>query len=94
MNSFEESSTCAICGSALTDKIIDYIDHNDGHFLIVRDVPVQECIENGHQFVQASVAKKIEKLFEMDRQQVLKPKEVITVPVVELDMVSEVINRG
>ena len=87
MNTLDEKEpACPICGSQLILKEIEYIDRNDGHFLIVRAVPVQECVENGHQFMHASVAKKIEWLFDMDRQQVLQPKEVLSVPVVDLDM--------
>jgi len=87
MKTFADAQpVCEICGSVLVDKEIDYIDHSDGHFLIVRSVPVQECIENGHQFMHASVAKKIERIFELDRSEALQPKEVISVPVVELDM--------
>ena len=81
-----DTQLCAICGSQLIEKTVDYIDRSNGHFLIVRDVPVQECAENGHQFFHASVAKKIERLFELDRQNALSPKEVVSVPVVELDM--------
>jgi YgiT-type zinc finger domain-containing protein len=77
---------CTICGSQLIEKTVDYIDRSNGHFLIVRDVPVKECVDNGHQFFHASVAKKIERLFELDRQNALSPKEVVSVPVVELDM--------
>ena len=84
----DESSICGICGSEMVSKKIDYIDQNSGHFLIVRDVPVQECKENGHQFMHASVAKKIDQLFKMERQKALVPKEMVSVPVVELDMVS------
>ena len=82
-----ESSVCGICGSELLSKKIDYIDQSLGHFLIIRDVPVQECVENGHQFMHASVVKKIDHLFELKRQKALIPKEVISVPVVELDTV-------
>ena len=84
----DEASVCAICESTMVSKKIDYFDRNNGHFLIVRNVPVQECIENGHQFMHASIAKKIEQIFEMDRQQTLKPKEMVSVPVVELDIVA------
>jgi YgiT-type zinc finger domain-containing protein len=80
-----ELTRCAICGSKLASKKIDYIDRSDDHFLIVRAVPVQECEENGHQFFQARVAKQIEELFNLDRRQALVPIEVISVPVVELD---------
>jgi len=87
MNTIQDKpSVCAICGSRLEPKTIDYIDRNDGHFLIVRDVPVVECAENGHQFFHASVAHKIERLFEQDRQHTLTPVEVVEVPVVELSM--------
>jgi YgiT-type zinc finger domain-containing protein len=87
MNTFNnDSPVCAICGSHLVSKRIDYIDRNDGHYLIVRDVPGRECAENGHQFFQASVAKKIERLFELDREHALTPTETVAVPVVELGM--------
>jgi YgiT-type zinc finger domain-containing protein len=82
-----DNNQCAICGSKLVSKKIEYIDRSEDHFLIVRDVPVQECEENGHQFFHAGVAKQIEKLFELDRQQALEPVEVISVPVVELDQI-------
>lgn len=79
---------CAVCGSQMLNKTIDYIDNNEDHFLIVRDVPVQECVENGHQFMHASVAKEIERLFALDRQHALTPKEILSVPVVELGTVA------
>jgi len=82
-----ETRYCPICNSQMAEKLIDYIDNEQGQFLIVRNVPVRECIENGHQFLHASVAKKIERLFELDRTHSLTPKETIAVPVVELGMV-------
>ena len=83
----DETGICAICGSPLVNRTIDYIDRNDGRYLIVHNVPVRECAENGHQFFHASVAKKIERLFELDRQRVLKPTRIVSVPMVELDAV-------
>ncbi|MBI4771799.1 MAG: YgiT-type zinc finger protein [Chloroflexi bacterium] len=82
-----ETGICAICGSPLAQKTIDYIDRNDGHYLIVHNVPVRECLENGHQFFHASVARKIERLFELDRRRALKPTSIVPVPMVELDAV-------
>lgn len=81
----DELSTCAICGSRLAQKQIDYLDRNNGHFLIVSNMPVRECVENGHQFLHASVAKKIERLFELDRANALTPMDTVAVPVVELN---------
>ncbi len=82
----DELSACAICGSRLVKKQIDHIDRNNGHFLIVRNVPVRECVENRHQFLQASAAKKIERLFELDCANALTPMETVAVPIVELNM--------
>lgn len=86
MKNTGETSVCAICGSALIVKRIDYIDSNDGQFLIVRNVPIQECVESGHQFMDVAAAKEIEKIFELDRLHLLKPEQTISVPVVELEM--------
>jgi hypothetical protein len=83
-----EATACPICGSQLITKGIEYFDDNNSHFLIVREVPVRECQENGHQFRHASIAKKIEQLFELDRNHALTPTEVISVPVVELGRVT------
>ena len=85
MNTISTLTHCPICSKPLAGKLIDYIDKNDGHFLIIRDVPVQEC-ESGHQFFHTSVAKKIERLFEMERKHLLTPTTTIAVPVIELDI--------
>lgn len=84
----DQRSICPICGSPMLRKTIYYIDWNDGHVLVVSEVPVRECRKCGHQFLHAGVAKKIERLFELDRQHVLHPKEMIETPVVDLNMVA------
>ena len=80
-----QPSLCPICGSPVTIKRIDYVDWSDGHILVIRDVPVRECRDFGHQFMAAGVAKKIEHLFDLDRQGILLPREVLATPVVKLD---------
>lgn len=82
-----ETKKCPICGSTMTNQTIDYIDKSAENYLIIRDVPVQECLENGHQFFHATVAKEIERLFELDRKHALRPQEIVSVPVVALEMV-------
>jgi YgiT-type zinc finger domain-containing protein len=81
-----ESHICPICGSELVDKVIDYSDWNSGHLLVVREVPVRECVANGHRFFQAGVARSLERLFEAERQEQLKPVEIMEVPVFRLDL--------
>lgn len=82
----EEKDVCPICGSRMVEKVIDYSDWNNGHLLVVREVPVRECEANGHRFLQARVARSLERLFEADRRGQLKPIEIMEVPVVKLDM--------
>lgn len=82
----KEFKVCPICGSEMTTEKIDYIDKSGENYLIIRDVPVQECLENGHQFFHSTVAKEIERLFELDRKHALHPQEVVRVPVVALEM--------
>jgi YgiT-type zinc finger domain-containing protein len=70
-----ERDICPICGSNITQKIIDYSDWSNGHLLVVRKVPVRECQTNGHRFFQASVARALERIFDMARQNKLRPIE-------------------
>jgi YgiT-type zinc finger domain-containing protein len=79
-----EWDICPICGSEMTDKIIDYSDWSDGRLLVVRDVPVRECQAGGQRFFQARGARALERLFELDRQHKLEPIETMEVPVVNL----------
>jgi YgiT-type zinc finger domain-containing protein len=81
-------SICPICGNEMTDKIIDYSDWNDGHLLVVRDVPVRECQAIGHRFFPARVACALERLFELERQHKLELVEAMEVPVVKLELVA------
>jgi YgiT-type zinc finger domain-containing protein len=82
----DERDICPLCGSEMTDKIIDYSDWSDGHLLVVRDVPVRECQAAVHRFFQARVARALERLFELDRQHKLEPIETMEVPVVKLEL--------
>ena len=84
----EERGTCPLCGSEMTDKIIDYGDWDDSHLLVVRHVPVRKCQASGHRFFQARVARALERLFELDRQHKLEPVETMEVPVVKLELVA------
>ena len=77
---------CPICGDPIIEKVIDYSDWNDGHLLVIRDVPVRECPINGHRFFRAKIARALERLFEADRQGQLTPVELMEVPVVKLDI--------
>ena len=84
----DERGICPLCGSEMPDRIIDYSDWNDGHLLVVRDVPVRECQASGPRFFQARVARALERLFELGRQHKLEPSETMEVPVVKLELIT------
>jgi len=71
-----EQDVCPICGSKTTQKIIDYSDWSNGHLLVVRKVPVRECKTNGHRFFQANVARALERVFDMARQEKPSPSRL------------------
>lgn len=66
------------------DIIIDYSDWSSGHLIVVRDVPIRECEDNGHRFFQAKIARSLEKLLEAERQEEIVPIEIMEVPVFKL----------
>ncbi len=84
------NTLCPICGSKTSTRLIDYVDWNDGHVLVVRDVPVRECVDFGHQFLAAHIAKEIEQLFDLDLQGALKPQEILATPVVKLGALAQI----
>ena len=81
---------CPICGSKTITRLIDCIDWSGEHVLVIREVPVRECSDFGHQFLAANIAKEIERLFELDQQGTLKPQEILSTPVVKLDALAQV----
>ena len=80
-----KQEVCSICGSELIDLLIDYSDWHSGHLIVVRDVPVRECTENGHRFFRAKVVRSLEKLFQAEQQEELTPVEIMEVPVFILE---------
>ncbi|MCA9997349.1 MAG: YgiT-type zinc finger protein [Anaerolineales bacterium] len=80
----DQQSICSICDSPLMDIIIDYSDWSGGHLIVVRDVPIRECEDNGHRFFQAKIARSLEKLLEAEKQEEIVPIEIMEVPVFKL----------
>ncbi len=75
---------CSFCGNKnFKEKRVQYIYKNDGHFLIVDNVPCEECEYCGEQYFEAKVLKKIEKDFIDIYSNKKKLKKHIEVPVEE-----------
>ena len=75
---------CNFCGNKnFRIEQVQYIYRHDGRFLIVNDVPCEECEYCGEQYFEADVLKRIEKYFMDVYSAGKKPKQLIEVPVEE-----------
>ena len=78
------SNICNFCGNKnFKIKKVQYIYRHDGKFLIVNDVPCEECEYCGEQYFKADVLKKIEKDFMEIHFIGRKPKQLIQIPIEE-----------
>ena len=75
---------CSFCGNtSFKKKYVQYIYRHDGKFLIVEDVPCEQCDYCGEQYFKAEVLKKIEKDFLDIYSRKRQTKRNIKVPVEE-----------
>jgi YgiT-type zinc finger domain-containing protein len=74
--------TCSFCGNAtVAPRLVEYIYHLRGEYMIVTDVPCEECTFCGERYFDALTLRKIEKDFEQVRHGVKTPVSSVTVPV-------------
>ena len=76
--------TCQFCGQTeFTKKNVQYIYRRDEHFLVVNNVPCEECDHCGERYFAAKDLKRIEAEFDaLERGEKMAQKEV-SVPVEE-----------
>lgn len=73
---------CNFCGNKnFREKIVQYIYRHDGQYLLVNNVPCEECEYCGEQYFKAAVLKKIEKDFEAIYSSGKRAKDEVKVPV-------------
>lgn len=78
------SKVCNFCGNKnFKRRRVQYIYRHNSNFLIVNDVPCEECVFCGEQYFKAEVLKKIEKDFCRIYTSGKKPRKKIEVPVEE-----------
>jgi len=76
--------TCNFCGNKnFREKRVQYVYKHDGQFLIVNNVPCEECEYCGEQYFKAEALKKIEKDFMDIYFSKKKTRRKINVPVEE-----------
>ena len=73
---------CSFCGhKTIKKKYVQYLYKHHDHFLLVNDVPCEECEFCGEQYFQASSLKIIESEFKSIYSTKKKPKRELTLPV-------------
>ncbi|GAB4422969.1 MAG: hypothetical protein Fur0044_20970 [Anaerolineae bacterium] len=75
---------CPRCRQNLDDIVIEYIAHENGRLLIIRDVPALRCQTNGHEYILEETFDRVEQLLELERTQRVQPTERLSVPVFSL----------
>lgn len=75
---------CSFCGNKnFRERLVQYIYKHDDQFLVVNNVPCEECEYCGEQYFKAEVLKKIEKDFRDIYFSDKKAKREVKVPVEE-----------
>ena len=75
---------CSFCGNKnFSSKEVQYIYKHDGKYLIINNVPCEECEYCGEQYFKAQALKKIEADFNRIYSSGKKPAREIQVPMEE-----------
>ncbi len=75
---------CNFCGNKnFRERHVQYIYKHNDQFLVVNNVPCEECEYCGEQYFKAEVLKKIEEDFNAIYQSGKKAKKEVKVPVEE-----------
>ena len=53
---------CVFCNGRLEQSTTDYIEKNDNHIILIRDVPCERCEQCGEAFFSTSAVKVIESI--------------------------------
>ena len=75
---------CNFCGNKnFRERHVQYIYKHDNRFLVVENVPCEECEYCGEQYFKAEILKKIEEDFKAIHLSGKKAKREVTVPIEE-----------
>ena len=78
----EMKKVCSFCGNKnFREKNVQYIYKHNGQFLVVNNVPCEECEYCGEQYFKGDVLKRIERDFEFVYSRRKKARLTIRVPV-------------
>lgn len=73
---------CTFCGNKnFVEKNVQYIYKHDDRFLVVNNVPCEECSYCGEQYFKVEVLKRIENSFKEIHFSKKKPKKKVMLPI-------------
>ncbi len=76
------NTKCNFCGNKnFNESKVQYIYRHNNQFLIVNDVPCEQCEYCGEQYFDGKVLRQIEEEFQRIYAQGKKPKQELRVPV-------------
>ena len=76
------NTKCHFCGNKnFKDAKVQYIYRHDDKFLIMNDVPCEQCEYCGEQYFEGKVLNRIEEEFQNIYVKGKKPKEEVKVPI-------------
>lgn len=82
----QQPAQCPRCRHALEETIIHYVTWDNGHPVMIRDVPALRCPVNGHEYMLEKTLDQVEQLLALEKTQKLRPTEILPVPVFHLGM--------
>lgn len=75
---------CPRCRQVLENIVIEYVVWNNGHLVVIRDVPALQCRVGEHKYLLEKTYGHIERLLNREITQELQPTETLQVPVFSL----------
>jgi len=84
----EPPAQCPRCKHELEQTEIQYVTWHNGHLVIIREVPVLRCRDNGHEYMIEKTLDRVEQLLDLEKSRKLEPTETIPVPVFKLERVA------
>ncbi len=66
---------CPRCQCDLDDVVIEYVTGDNGHPLVIRDVPALRCRVSGHEYILEKTLGDVERLLGLEKTLKLQPSE-------------------
>jgi YgiT-type zinc finger domain-containing protein len=55
--------TCYFCKGRVTPRIIEYMAHRRGEYMLVRNLPVEACEQCGEVYLDPSASRRVDEAF-------------------------------